>query len=274
MSVKDLPLSLQEICYLYLVGHLDKYTPEILSLLPKLLRRQLLFRLPAIDLHQLENTPVTDDFDHDMSIYWKALLEYVKEVMYHPMNPSETRHPFCLAMGNCPFLEEKCYESDEADSKNVFLDGVALHIVLPQKAEAGVSQQPTDYSYPHAKLFCLPYQLPPQRKNRISSLYMKATLQASRLKYLCSSNSLMIPSRLESIYITEPWDNQSITCVLSLLRILVDIFDYRAAALPLDSSYDEFYRQNAALLERFLSQVEVIDVCGCSQFYGKQELIV
>ena len=243
---------------------MDKYPPEKLSLLPTVLRRQLLLHLPAVDLHRLENTSVTVGFD--MTLYWKALLDHVNQVMY----PSDGGHGLCWATSDGPFVEGKCFEKDSciANSKENFLDGVALHIAIPQKVSPKdyyaymrkVSKK-SKYSYPHAKLFCLPYQFPSAHDSHIASLYMKATLQRSGLNYFCSSDGLIVPSRLESAFITIPWDDESTTSILSLMRILVDVFDYRAPLLPFDSSHDELYSDgsNAALVEQFLSQVRTIE---------------
>lgn len=93
---KSFPLPLQAACFLYVVGHLDQYTPEILSLLPTRLRSQLLFCLPTMDLHKLENTVVADGIS-DISLHWKSLLDYVKKVM-HASNDGE--HGFCSALSD------------------------------------------------------------------------------------------------------------------------------------------------------------------------------
>ena len=50
------PISLQEYCYLFIIGYLDQYPPEYIALLPTRLRQNLLARLPAIDIQLMENT--------------------------------------------------------------------------------------------------------------------------------------------------------------------------------------------------------------------------
>ena len=64
-------LSLQQSCYLCLVGHLHLYPTELLSLLPTSLRRILFAHLPAIDLQRMEQTSLAEGID--TSSYWEAL---------------------------------------------------------------------------------------------------------------------------------------------------------------------------------------------------------
>ncbi len=73
MASSEDPLSLEDQCLLYLVHHLEEYTPETLASLPLHLRRRLLLNLPAVDVCQLEDTAVTDGIDMEVSV-WKALL--------------------------------------------------------------------------------------------------------------------------------------------------------------------------------------------------------
>ena len=63
------PLQLQ--CLLYLVGHLDELTSTSISLLPRHIRHELLLLLPAVDVCQLEGTPVTADIL--MDDVWQTL---------------------------------------------------------------------------------------------------------------------------------------------------------------------------------------------------------
>ena len=63
------PLQLQ--CLLYLVGHLDELTSTSISLLPRHIRHELLLILPAVDVCQLEGTPVTADIL--MDDVWQTL---------------------------------------------------------------------------------------------------------------------------------------------------------------------------------------------------------
>ena len=64
-------LSLQQSCYLCLVGHLHLYSTELLSLLPTSLRRFLFAHLPAIDIQRMEQTTLAKGID--TSSYWEAL---------------------------------------------------------------------------------------------------------------------------------------------------------------------------------------------------------
>ena len=93
-------LSLQQSCYLCLVGHLHLYPTELLSLLPTSLRRLLFAHLPAIDLHRMEQTSVAEGID--TSSYWEALY-----------------HSFIIR----PSLESREQEST-VDYKAIFLRNV------------------------------------------------------------------------------------------------------------------------------------------------------
>ena len=66
-------LSLQQSCYLYLVGHLHLYPTELLSFLPTSLRRHFFAHLPAIDLHRMEQTSLAEGIE--TSSYWKELFQ-------------------------------------------------------------------------------------------------------------------------------------------------------------------------------------------------------
>ena len=72
-------LSLQQSCYLCLVGHLHLYSTELLSLLPTSLRRFLFAYLPAIDLQRIEQTSLVEGID--TSTYWEALYHTLPSFM-------------------------------------------------------------------------------------------------------------------------------------------------------------------------------------------------
>ena len=262
LTPKYLPLSLQYTSLLYVVGHLDQYTPEILSLLPSRLRSQLLFCLPAMDLHQLENTVVADGIT-DISLHWKSLLDFVKKVM-HPSN--DGGHGFCAALCDSPYLEGICYDEkcSVAESKGVFLHGVALHVALPRKRYPNPfyydSLLKPGYSYPIAKLFCLPCRFMLDHSESNLSKYAKSVFELSGLSYFSTSDGLLIPNRLQCAYVTFPWDDKSRASALWLMRILVNVFGYCAPVLPLDSTYDGYFSDvdNANVIKMFFSQVKTI----------------
>lgn len=93
-------LSLQQSCYLCLVGHLHLYSTELLSSLPTSLRRFLFAHLPAIDLQRMEQTTLAKGID--TSSYWEALY-----------------HSFIIR----PSLESRKQENN-VDYKAIFLRNV------------------------------------------------------------------------------------------------------------------------------------------------------
>uniref|UniRef100_A0A1X7SIP6 Uncharacterized protein n=1 Tax=Amphimedon queenslandica TaxID=400682 RepID=A0A1X7SIP6_AMPQE len=67
------PSSLQSQCFLFIIGHLREISPNALCLLPKHIRYQLLLHLPAVDVCQLEGTPVTSGIT--MNEIWERLCK-------------------------------------------------------------------------------------------------------------------------------------------------------------------------------------------------------
>ena len=66
--------SLQLQCLYYLVGRLEEYSSQSLSLLPSFLRHQLLLRLPVADIFRLENDAAFMS-GLDADVIWRCLLE-------------------------------------------------------------------------------------------------------------------------------------------------------------------------------------------------------
>lgn len=64
-------LSLQQRCFLYLVNHLENFSPKTLTLLPQRIRLDLLLMLPAADICQLEQTTAIDGID--LEKLWKEV---------------------------------------------------------------------------------------------------------------------------------------------------------------------------------------------------------
>ena len=56
-------LSLQERCLLYLITHVEDYSPQTLALLPKHLRRALLSSVAPLHLYQLDQTAVASGIE-------------------------------------------------------------------------------------------------------------------------------------------------------------------------------------------------------------------
>ena len=264
-SASNIPFSLQETCLLYLVGHLDKYTTDTLSLLPLHLRHQLLCRLSAYDLTTLENTPVTKGLDE--SSYWKALLAYVKRVLYPKCDVAR-----CY---NC-LIREMFVPREDLEPKELFLRIAAHHIQIPYSLKNYALQIvrfcswkcPTEISLPRAKLFCLPNQFPTSQIDDITVQYIQATLQLSGLSYVDVSLGLVIPSRLPATSsLVDPWDNLSRDCALSLIKLLVDHFGYHCHHLPLDKKVYSMFGGNKhqwTIVERYLSHAELMHFSGLS----------
>lgn len=119
-----LPISLQELCYMYLIGHLNLYSVDYLALLPVILRRQLLARLPAVDVHRLETTRLFEDIS--TTPYWEALYKCYKEQNCSPSTPASS---FVLS----PQLNwHKEDNEDEGSSKQLWLHQVVKDMVSSQ----------------------------------------------------------------------------------------------------------------------------------------------
>ena len=65
--------SLQSICFMELIQHLEHYPPSLLATLPPRLRRSLLLRLPIVDVCQLEKTVAFDGLNAES--IWGELFE-------------------------------------------------------------------------------------------------------------------------------------------------------------------------------------------------------
>ena len=87
IDYQSLPLSLKYCCCLKVVANIAKYPVSYLSLLPTVLRRTILFFLPAVEVHRLEGTPFVSDID--TSIHWDELYTRYKTHLVVPMNEYE-----------------------------------------------------------------------------------------------------------------------------------------------------------------------------------------
>ena len=66
-------LPLRDQCVLYLIGHLEEIPLQMLALLPRAIRHELLLNLPPVDVHKLERTQVGNDINMEeiwREIYW------------------------------------------------------------------------------------------------------------------------------------------------------------------------------------------------------------
>ena len=65
--------SLQEICLTHIQWTLEEYPVDVLALLPKAIREEMLHALPIVDICRLEDTHFTSGIDMDST--WKELYE-------------------------------------------------------------------------------------------------------------------------------------------------------------------------------------------------------
>ena len=66
-------LPLRDQCLLYLIGRLEEIPLQMIALLPRAIRYELLLNLPPVDIHKLEETQVAKDIDMEeiwKEIYW------------------------------------------------------------------------------------------------------------------------------------------------------------------------------------------------------------
>ena len=65
--------SLQEICLTHILWTLKEYPVDVLALLPKAIREEILYNLPIVDICRLEDTQFTSGIDMDS--IWKELYK-------------------------------------------------------------------------------------------------------------------------------------------------------------------------------------------------------
>ena len=158
-------LSLQQSCYLCLVGHLHLYSTELLSLLPTSLRRFLFAHLPAIDLQRMEQTSLAEGID--TSSYWAALY-----------------HSFIIRK----YSFEPREQENNVDYKAIFLREVVI-CTLYSKNEVLVH------------LLSLPLII----QSYIEYNNIKSMLVASGLEVSSYRHAIIIPCRFKALYSNDPW---------------------------------------------------------------------
>ena len=67
----DTPISLEDLCYLHIISHLENYPLHHLAKLSYAVRRRLLQNLPASDIIELENICVADGIGDLKNEVWK-----------------------------------------------------------------------------------------------------------------------------------------------------------------------------------------------------------
>ena len=209
-DVYSVPLSLQEMCYYCLVGHLEQYPQDLLCLLPTMIRHKLFLRLPAIDLHQLENSPVAKNFE--MNYYWKAIYE-------HHFNLNTNHLIACISQ-----------DEDKTGYKILFLNEVIQSVTSPIAYYPLFSTRKTGCTChlicpnPLAKLLSVHFCFSFFHENHPFDTHVKSVFTSSRLKSICPTHKYVIPNRFGSLYIGDPWTNWD-SHALTSVKILVDVFN-------------------------------------------------
>ena len=90
---------------LYIVGHLQEFSPEALSLLPTYLRRWLFLHLPVADVCLLEGTSMSNGLDMDQiwEELYKARLLVVKQDNIGRLTKFSWKEQYCYDLWMCIF---------------------------------------------------------------------------------------------------------------------------------------------------------------------------
>ena len=252
-SREHLPLSLQETCYLFLIGHLNQYPTDLLSLLPTMLRHQLLSRLPVFDLLNLENTSVTNEFE--MTPYWKALSN----------NTNSTRP-------HLPFDESLSY-----NFKDILLDKILNQVTKPLRYKSRLDSSPRGctcsrtHPNPLANLLSLPHWFPMPGVPDLLDVsdpinrYIKSICTSSGLQCICLYHNYVIPRHFESLYIGNPWKDWD-QHVQTTIKMVLSMVAVDSLTHSIDYEYHDissiFHKEND-LVKQFLSYVHSIKL-NCS----------
>ena len=112
-------LNLQDLCMIEIINDLDCYAPELLARLPTRFRRQLLHNLPALDLCQLEHSPVAHGVD--LNSVWKD--------KYPPWNNLGGT----VRVRNVSYFTVRSKEDSDVDWKQEYMS-ILCHSVLETQA--------------------------------------------------------------------------------------------------------------------------------------------
>ena len=191
-------LSLQQSCYLCLVGHLHLYSTELLSLLPTSLRRFLFAHLPAIDLQRMEQTSLAEGID--TSSYWEAL--------YHSFIIRESLESWEHCASSDWELESREQENT-VDYKAIFLRKV-VNCTLYSRKEVLVH------------FLSLPLIIQSYMEyNNIKSMLVASGLEVS------SYSHAIIPYRFKPLYSNDPWTS-FVDNGLTTVEVLMNNFEIYA----------------------------------------------
>ena len=236
----NLPLSLQDTCYLFLIGHLHQFR-DVLARLPYSLRHQLLLRLPAIDLQLLDESSIWNGLEKDN--YWKAIRCRLKGV------DSETI---------------------SGRAKNELLSEISLFVhqnsaeVKPEFFNPVVSLFATPYSFTVPSCAVERFPFFQTLTSHLSPLGLEYRTTVSKF-----SDCLVIifPSRLTTLLEDNPF-HSAVGCQLTAMKVLLYIFNQRSKCLVIDNV--TIFIKDRQFVEDFFSSAEAIKAV-CSDKHQYQE---
>ena len=183
-------LTLEEMCYLYLVSNLDYFPDDLLALLPFTLRKCLLRWLPAVDLDRLQRTPVSSGID--TTPVWKSLYTifypYMINVNRHEKQDSDFYRQAILDEATDQALEPYSYNED---SSVPLWSSTTCH-------------DPSHYGSALETLLCVPYL--PSSSGLLSS-FTKNTFECFHFSVICAKCCRVYPKRLFPESVEDPWKN-------------------------------------------------------------------
>lgn len=223
--------SLQLQCLYLLVGRLEEYSSQALSLLPVALRRKLLLHLPVVDIYQREKDEVFMSGINSDDI-WRALLQ--DRISF--ANPENLRKSLEFHLS----------------AKDVYMSEVSLNLLT------------------HEKYLCrYTFPLLEQRDHKcllIAYMLFGTQLECDANHAMLSLSSLNKNNSLGMTWLTTQryYSKQKISSSpLSMVKTFLDIFKWYPKRLYLTDTnlIDHVFRfGNARILQSFLSQVETVCV--------------
>ena len=242
------PFSLQELCSLYIVGHLDQYSLEYLTLLPTTLRHQLLHRLPAVDIQLLENTFFLKDIDTEL--YWKTIFCHFLGNL--------SSHCVCLSSNyNSPNLKPCSFKEDflnkAVDSVLQYHPDICRHICHCLPLTSFISIR-----YVSRAMELHPY-------NRYNG-YVKRVFEHAGLCVVCSQHKIVFPLRLKATKHVTSCVNNYRESIVAAIDILTNCFNhfpkYVTVYNPPFKSQDVFQFQIHPLIKNFLASIKLLRCAG------------
>ena len=124
--------SLQEICLAHILWTLEEYPVDVLALLPKAIREEMLHNLPIVDICRLEDTQFTSGIDMDS--IWKELYEsHMNSELFLPYSPYQSRwRQKYLKRVLTIILQGRPYDAHEIHHKKV---GIVNYLVAVKRSQ-------------------------------------------------------------------------------------------------------------------------------------------